>query len=255
MNKSRFVIISFSALYLALIAVLFYQYRQNGNPYVLKPEASNRDLRVFCWNGENETYEEMENESFENVYENYYGAPKSWEADLDGDGFVEKYELESGVLTISRNLQVVWMSDETWHVDSFYLADSNNDGVQDINLSVWKPGNFGDMRPFWVEENDMSVKNHFFIFNLADGRIKPVWQSSNLSAPNCRILVDDVDGDGNNELIVIEGDYGDSICTGKYLAVWKWDEWGFLNEWRSGEGNFEEIAIFQKDGRKCFAGF
>ena len=249
-------IIFLSASCLIALAVLVFQYHRIKSQNFAEPEIPSKEFQAFCWNDGSGVYEKIDEGRLENYFNSHTAEMIiTEEADLDGDGALEKYVLESGVLTVSRDSQVIWKSDEAWQVDSFLLADSNNDGLEDLNLSVWKPGNFGDMQPFWVEENDMSVKNHFFIFDLIGGKMKPVWQSSNLSAPNCRILVDDVDEDGNDELITIEGDYGDSICRGRYLAVWKWSEWGFLNEWRSGEAEFGEIAIFQEDGRKCFAGF
>jgi len=40
------------------------------------------------------------------------------------------------------------------------------------------------------------VKNHLFIFDLVNGAIKPVWQSSNLDCPNRSVELADLDGDG-----------------------------------------------------------
>lgn len=149
------------------------------------------------------------------------------------------YQLENGRLTITNNTELIWQSPTDWWVDSFILADSNNDGIIDINLSVWKPGNFGLSKPFWVEKNDMSVKNHFFIFDLVDGLMKPIWQSSNLTAPNCEFTIIDVDNDGKNDLVVLEGNYLQKPnCKGEYVAIWKWNGWGFSNEWRSEQGHF-----------------
>ena len=164
---------------------------------------------------------------------------KNEEADLDKNSILENYSLENGVLSIVQVGEILWQSNSDWWVDDFVLADVNHDGIVDINMSVWKPGNFGSSQPFWIEENDMSIKNHFFVLDLVNNKIKPVWQSSNLSAPNCAFQILDVDNDSKNDLVVLEGDYVDSPdCLGKYSAVWKWNGWGFGNEWRS--GNIEE---------------
>jgi len=174
---------------------------------------------------------------------------KQEQADLDNNSIKETYILENGKLTISQNSKIIWQSPTEWWIDNFVLADSNNDGIADINLSLWKAGNFGSSKPFWVKENDMSVKNHFFVLDFINGEIKQIWGSSNLAEPNCKFQIADIDNDGKNDLIVIEGDYSQKPkCSGNYVAVWKWNDWGFSNEWRSERGNFTNLEIEKKDG-------
>ena len=168
---------------------------------------------------------------------------KKEKRDLNNNLFFETYELKNGKLTIEENKKNIWESSDNWWIDDFNFNDSNNDGIVDINLSLWKPGNFGKSKPFWVEENDMSIKNHFFILNLIGNSIKEVWGSSNLSNPNCEFKFADIDNDKENELIVVEGDYLEEKCNGNFVAVWKWNGWGFSNEWRSEKGNFSNLEI------------
>jgi len=177
---------------------------------------------------------------------------KHEQADLDKDSVLEEYILENGRLMILENSKILWQSPPNWWIDNFVLADLNNDDIVDINLSLWKAGNFGSSQPFWIKENDMSVKNHFFILNLIDDSVKEVWGSSNLSRPNCEFQIADVDGDGKNDLVVIEGDYSlNPECQGEYLAFWKWNGWGVSNEWRSRQGNFANLEI-EKIDQKSF---
>ena len=63
---------------------------------------------------------------------------------------------------------------------------------------------------------------------MEDGQVRPVWQSSNLEAPNCTLAITDYDGDGDNELLSVEGSYGRrcEIEEGR-LSVWEWNGWGF----------------------------
>lgn len=172
------------------------------------------------------------------------------QADLDNNSIKETYILENGNLTILQNSKMVWQSPAEWWIDDFILADSNNDGVTDINLSLWKAGNFGSSKPFWVKENDMSVRNHFFVLDFMNEAVKQVWGSSNLAEPNCDFQIADVDKDGKNDLVVIEGDYSQKLkCDGNYLAVWKWNDWGFSNEWRNEKGNFSGLEIEKIDGK------
>ena len=155
-------------------------------------------------------------------------------ADLDKNGLGEQYNLVNGRLKITQDNKIIWQSPTNWWVDDFVLADATNDDTLDINLSVWKKGNFGPDKPFWVKENDQSIKNHLFIFDLIQDKVKAVWQSSNLEAPNCEFNFTDIDNDGKNELIVTEGVYTDNHrCQDKYKAVWRWNGWGFSNIRRS----------------------
>ncbi|NLW25384.1 MAG: hypothetical protein GXY91_09160 [Clostridia bacterium] len=120
---------------------------------------------------------------------------------------------------------LLWQSPEEWWVDNFFLGDINNDGIQEASLLVWKEGSFGPYRPFWVEEEDNSVKNHLYIYKLKEGKIKPVWQSSNLDRPNYSGTLVDFDGDGEMELLVVEGSYTDFKL--RKMTLWKWNGWGF----------------------------
>ena len=214
------------------------------------------ERRIYCWDEEKEFFEKVALDSNDEITDySRNGTAKTQNADLNGNSIDEEYILQNGKLIIRENAETLWQSADDWWVEDFALADSTNDGVADINLSVWKSGSFGKFKPIWVKNDDPSVKNHFFIFDWEDGKIKPVWQSSNLDAPNCQILVDDVNADGENELIVLEGDYADTPdCRGKYVAVWKWGEWGFLNEWRSEEGEFGGVGVEEVGGEKCFVG-
>lgn len=169
---------------------------------------------------------------------------KSLDADVNKDGRPERYELREGVVSVYEDKHRIWRTPETWWVDDFALADADGDGSININMSVWKAGSFGTTKPFWVRENDLSIKNHFFVFGFREGSVRPVWQSSNLDAPNREFLFDDVDGDGRQELVVVEGEYADKDrSSGKHVAVWRWDEWGFFNEWRSPAGRYRNLSI------------
>lgn len=165
-------------------------------------------------------------------------------ADLDKDGQPETYILDNGLISVQENSRLLWRSPTDWWVDDFSLADSNNDDIVNLNLSVWKAGRFGSSRPFWIKA-DQDIKNHFFIFDLVRNRLKPVWQSSSLDAPNLQFRIYDIDGDGKNELVVVEGAYdqfegvhGQPDNSRQYLTVWRWQNWGFVNLWRSQPGHY-----------------
>ncbi len=166
------------------------------------------------------------------------------EADLDGDGIPERLRLERGNLVIERGGAVIWSSPEGWWIDDFAVGDLTRDGRPDLSFSVWKSGDYGTSRPFWVTEEDLDVRNHFFVYRLDDDGLMPVWQSSNLAAPNCAIAAADADGDGLQELIVAEGSYDERPdCRAQHLAVWSWGGWGFSNLWRQEIADFEGFDV------------
>jgi len=207
--------------------------------------------RVYFWhNGNNNFEKRTEDAIYEITFEDSKIISKQEEKDLDNDSIFENYNLENGKLIITENKKTIWQSPSNWWIDDFVIADSNNDGVLDINLSLWKAGNFGSSKPFWIDENEMSVKNHFFVLDFVDNKVKQIWCSSNLSNPNCEFKIADINNDGKNELIVIEGDYSQRPkykCNGNYVAIWKWNNWGFFNEWRSTKGNYINLKIDKND--------
>jgi poly-gamma-glutamate synthesis protein (capsule biosynthesis protein) len=199
---------------------------------------------VFEWDKTTQQFNKIYRSVIYNNKPSQSNVAKSETADLDKDEKKEKYVLENGLLKIVQGNNIIWESPSEWWIDDFALADSNNDGVVDINFSVWKSGDYGSSKPFWIKENDMSIKNHFFVFDFLNGTMKPIWQSSNLDTPNCEFRITDVDSDGKNDLVVIEGDYSQKpICTGNHVAIWKWNDWGFSNEWRGDKGEFSNLDI------------
>lgn len=160
-------------------------------------------------------------------------------ADLDNDGQEEIYSLRDGRLTVTlqegqENLedQVLWQSPEEWWVEDFILGDITNDGQPNLSLCVWREGSYGPYKPFWVEANDNLVRNHLFVYklespegNTEETSVKAIWQSSHLARPNYQVSLAQIDGDGVNHLVVVQGDYEDP--TFGETAYWKWNGWGF----------------------------
>lgn len=176
---------------------------------------------------------------------------KIFTADADADDDPELYVLSRGTLQITEQRSgASWKSDDAWWIDDVQITDVTGDGVVEVAMSVWRSGNFGSSQPVWVAENDLSVKNHFFLFHWEADTLKPTWHSSNLTMPNCAFVLTDMDADAGAELVVIEGAYtDDASCTGTHVAVWKWNEWGFYNEWRSTAGSFTRLRTERIDGK------
>lgn len=208
-------------------------------------ETSLVERKIFAWDKSLKSFKEKTRKGVYNERKYQQSRlKKSCFADLNNNSHLEECILKDGRLRIYHGAILIWESPDTWWVDDFQIADSTSDGLMNINISAWRAGNFGYSKPLWVEENDMSIRNHFFVMKFARGKVKPVWMSSNLPKPNREFAFADVDLDGRLELVVIEGEYGDdSLCGGNYVAVWQWDEWGFTNEWRSGKGSYSNIKI------------
>ncbi len=182
--------------------------------------------RIPAWDSKQQLFTDAEQYVFyADAYKSKYRLTKSFQFDLDGNGLLENLKLSNGKIEVWSDTELLWQSPEEWWVDDFFVGDANNDGVWNLGLLVWKEGSFGPYQPFWLTERDNSFRNHLFIFKLEDGKIKPVWQSSNLERPNYHAELIDLDGDGKYELLVTEGSYTDFDLRKKTL--WKWDGWGF----------------------------
>lgn len=206
----------------------------------------------YYWNEKISDYNKEINDIKPTTLENHIKSTGAEEMNLNFNSVPEIYKLDEGVLTISENEKLIWQSPDDWWIDSFVLADADNDGEMNINLSLWKMGSFGSSKPFWLEENDMSIKNHFFVLRHADNRVLQVWSSSNLTNPNCEFIIKDLNNDGQNDLVVIEGEYLEDLqCIGKYIAVWSWNGWGFSNYWRSEKANYTNLEV-EKIGNKSY---
>lgn len=153
--------------------------------------------------------------------------------------------LSKGRLKVLLDKKLIWSSRKNWWIDEAMLTDVTNRGTSDVVFSLWKNGNYFKP-PFWHNTNEWQIRNHFFIYKFNNGKLQPHWGSSNISAPICKFAVADINHDGENELIVLEGDYKDyPNCTGKDLAVWKWNGWGFENFWQSKKGEYNDFVIYQ----------
>ena len=197
---------------------------------------------VFYWDGE--TYQNKKESSYlktiklkkSNYFKDYF--------DLDEDGSSEEIDLIKKRIFVKKDGKIIWQSDELWSIENLIIADSNNDGKIEINFSLWKTSSYGRDLPFWLKENTKEWGNHFFVYGWINGKVSPVWCSSTLDSPIKEFKIGDVNRDGKNELIVLEGDYADSkYKLAKYLAVWSWGDWGFFNDYRSKEGRFYNLSI------------
>jgi len=170
----------------------------------------------------------IEQEEDEGLFWEQFEEPlTSFEIDLDGDGEEERGEMKDGIAYVIKGDEIIFQSDEEWYVQEIIVGDFDNDGQNDFGLSLWKEGNYGNSKPFWVEENDDSYGMHLFLYTWKRDEIAPLWHSSNLPKVNVRVRLFDIDNDERNELVVLERNYEKSAIAPDYFAVWRWWGWGF----------------------------
>jgi hypothetical protein len=162
--------------------------------------------------------------------------------------------LQDGGVQVSRGSDLLWSSDPSWDVRRAVAADLDNDGLQEVALVLWKPfsrepdvvyDTYGFLSP-WEEG---SLRNQLFLYGWRDGAWKPLWCSSPLADPIGELAVGDVDADGRNELVVLEGSYPDTPDQAMgHVAVWRWNGWGFTLQWRGTGGTYEDLTLHDVTG-------
>ncbi len=157
----------------------------------------------------------------------------SEKADLTGDGESETIYRRGGRAEIEQDGKIVWTSPVDWQVLDLAVGDPNNDGRSELLISLRKPDAQGLSR------------SHPFIVGYRRGMYKLLWGGSALSSPITEVEVGDIDGDGLQELLVLEEQAGGANA----LSVWRWHGWGFLLDWRSQPGWYENLSLANVPGR------
>jgi hypothetical protein len=148
--------------------------------------------------------------------------------DLTGDGAPEQVQLEGEQVIVLRDGVKVWRGLPEWRVVDLALGDPNDDGRGELLLALWKPDAEGEPR------------SHPFIIGYRQGAYRILWGGSAVADPICEVELGDVDGDGVQELIVLE-EQGEGLD--RAVTVWRWHGWGFSLVWRSPPGHYRDLAL------------
>lgn len=164
--------------------------------------------------------------------------------DLTGDGVPERVQMDDDNVVISSQDDVVapgdrlWRGLPEWQVVDLAVGDPNDDGRAELMLTLFKPDQDGVMR------------SHPFILGFREGAYRVLWGGSAVSEPIHEIELGDVDGDGVQELIVLEeasekagGTGGTGPFTLRTVSVWDWHGWGFSLAWRSPPGRYRNLVL------------
>lgn len=160
--------------------------------------------------------------------ENGAGLFDRGEIDLTGDGAVERVQRQGERAVIYQDGVEVWKSPPEWRVVDLTLGDPNDDGRSEVLLAFWKQDDAGVSR------------SHPFIVGYRGGYYRELWGGSAVDVPIHEVELADVDGDGMQELIVLE-EAGDGAE--RAVAVWRWNQWWFSIVWRSPEGAYHDLRL------------
>ena len=165
------------------------------------------------------------------------------------DGVPLQVVLREGTVHVYRDSTQVWCSDPSWDVREMLLADLNNDGGQEVAFVLWKtfvlqPRFLYEDFHFQAPFAEGSLRNHLFLYGWRDGEWRALWCSSPIADPIRELALGDVDADGANELVVLEGSYGDALDeAAHHVTLWRWNGWGFTLHWRSAPGRYRNLIL------------
>jgi poly-gamma-glutamate synthesis protein (capsule biosynthesis protein) len=150
--------------------------------------------------------------------------------DLTGDGLPETVRHENEKITIIEKGSVVWRSPAAWRVMDAALGDPNDDGRYELMLAIWQKDEAGYER------------SQPYILGHRGGVYTLLWGGRPVVDPIRELTVGDVDGDGSDELVVIE-EMADG--SSQAVSVWRWTGWTFSLVWRSQYGWYRDLILVE----------
>jgi poly-gamma-glutamate synthesis protein (capsule biosynthesis protein) len=152
--------------------------------------------------------------------------------DLSGDGFPETVIRRGDRIQIYEKDVLVWESEADWKVLDAALGDPNDDGRAEVLLALQKP------------DPDGAMRSHPFVIGYRGGVYRQVWGGSAVKQPILEVELSDLDGDGRQELVVLE--VRDGGLRG--ISVWRWNDWIFSKMWSSQADQLTGLGIVEKSG-------
>ena len=172
------------------------------------------------------------------------------QADFDGDGLPERLTLSGGQASLLSGGKIVWQSPSTWQVVQAGITDLDHDGAPEATLLVWRP-----FQPWPVDrwlpsggridsyQDARGDSCQLILVGWVHGGYQEVWAGSAMAEPVKAFVAADLTGDGNQELVTLEGSYADSrSAPARALKIWEWNSFGFTVV-SIIEGTFDELAL------------
>ncbi len=156
------------------------------------------------------------------------------------------------IVDCQNDADIQWQSPPTWKVTEATSADLNRDGRNELVMVVWRPHKVWPIDSFLpsggriADFHDRSGSSCHLILVGWDGeKYRELWAGSSLIDPVFSIRAADLDQDGNQELVTLEGKYDNRNITGN-LTVWDWSGFGFRLRDRR-QGSFSEFGIISTE--------
>ena len=150
--------------------------------------------------------------------------------DLTGDGLPETVRREGEQITIYEKGSAIWRSPPAWRVVDVALGDPNDDGRYEIMLAIWRRDEAG------YERSQPYIVGH------RGGDYTLLWGGQPVADPIQELAVGDVNGDGQEELVVI-AELADGSA--QVVSVWRWAGWTFSQVWLSQPGRYRDLILVE----------
>lgn len=147
--------------------------------------------------------------------------------DLTGDGIAETVRREGEQVTVYAAGTAVWQTPPTWRVVDLSLGDPNNDGRGELLLALYQRDAAGYER------------SQPYIVGYRGGAYGLMWGGRPVLDPIQEVELGDIDGDGIQELLVIENWREE----GQTISIWRWAGWTFTLLWRSQIGRYANLVL------------
>ena len=155
--------------------------------------------------------------------------------DLDNDNRAEILQLTGDRLSIISEQETAWQSPEAWRVTQAGFTDLNRDDLYEVTLLVWRafaPWPVDRWLPYGGRIKDFhdpdGLSCHLILIGWDGGRYRELWAGSALAEPVLEFSVADLDSDGRQELLTLEGRYTDRPAQpASAFKVWEWNGFGF----------------------------
>jgi hypothetical protein len=171
-------------------------------------------------------------------------------ADLDGDGIPEQVVLREGSAEIRTGVSRMWLSPPAWQVSQAAIADLNRDRRPELAFLVWRT-----FQPWPIDRNlvyggriqdfhnSAGQSCHVILIGWDGDVYRELWAGSAMADPFLSITAADLDGDGRQELVALEGSYADPTGDpARALTAWEWNGFGFSLLARV-RGPFRQMAV------------
>lgn len=176
------------------------------------------------------------------------------QADLDGDGKPEHLMLSAGRLAIQTGVTGRWQSPLGWNVTRAVFSDLDQDRRSEVTLVVWrthKPWPVDDFLPYGGRIEDFHDGSgnscHVILVAWNHGQFTERWAGSALAEPLIDLAAVDLDGNGSQELVTVDGRYVlEGSGPGEKLKVWEWNGFGFTVIYAM-DGNLSGLILARQE--------